>query len=274
MLGPGPVTENFHAETTKLTAQVSLLFKPLSDYFLQSSDGPINPDTVWNQYQQLHNIISYAAYLSLSIRLSPTIFSFTPMLPNAPYNPDDQERLEEEVFTASEENIVMQHREMVKSWTGERDRLEEEIEKLLQPVVEQQQGQGAPIPKMQAPPPGVPPAPAAIDEAAVQMARDQLAAHMENRPKHLYNYHALCKIAAWPNIRRFKPGSKKEEEQPGLSLEEKHGFRILEVMKSAGVFYYGVEDGMERNRTAVDLGQFVKWRQSGGRGGGQYYEES
>ena len=234
ILGPGPVTENFHSETAKLTAQVSLLFKPLSDYLysIPPPEGKRTP-LIWDQYQSLHNIIATAAYLSLCIRLSATIFYFTPLLPNEGYQPEEQHCLEKESFDASRKAVVDEYTVAFNAWNERREWLGQEVRRI------QVAGQ--------------------IDQRRGVKAKADLATHIKSPPVPIGATHrALCKIGVWPNIRRFKPGSKEEEKNGKVPLEEKTGFRIFEVSKSAGVFYFELQDRMEREKERVCLKGFVK----------------
>lgn len=102
-----------------------------------------------------------------------------------------------------------------------------------------------------------------IDEPSGVKAREDLAAHIKACPEHLGATHrALCKIGVWPNIRQFKPGSEKEEKaRCVVPLEEKTGFRIYEISKSVGVFYFGLVDRMEREKQRVCLKGLVADKQ-------------
>ena len=190
---------------------------------------------IWDQYQYLHNIISSAAYLSLCIRLSPTIFYFTRLSPNEAFQPDDQHCLESEIFTRSKQKIVDNFDALNKQWNEKKTKLEADLEVL---------GTGA-----------------SIELEQGKQLKTELAAHLATRPRHFaLSYRALLKIGAWPNIRRFKPGSV-EQEEAGIPLEQRTGCRIYEVSKSAGVFYFGIEGRAERAKRSVCLRALVASKQ-------------
>lgn len=101
-----------------------------------------------------------------------------------------------------------------------------------------------------------------IDLPAGKKIVADLAAHLTLEPRHVaLSHRALLKIAVWSNIRRFKPGSK-EQEEADTPLEQCIGFRIHAISKSAGVFYYGVEDRAERAKRKVCLKGFMKEKQT------------
>jgi hypothetical protein len=212
-------------------------------YRIPPPEGKPTP-LVWDQYQSLHNIISSAAYLSLCIRLSPTIFFFTALYPNEPYNPDEQDDLESEISTASKQKIVDEWTAAMTAWNEKRTQMEETVQKLTKD--------------------------GHIEMPSGQTAKSNLATHLATRPNPPI-YRSLSKIAAWPNICRFKPGSEVEEKAGcALALEEKTGFRIYEVSKSAGVFCFGIEDRMERAKSKVCLRGFMEGKQrASGKGVGK-----
>jgi hypothetical protein len=192
---------------------------------------------LWDQYQDLHNIISHAAYLSLCIRLSPTIFYFTPLSPGEAFQPDDQHCLETQIFASSKAQVVANYDEALKTWN-------EEIPRLEQRIMELKTSDSVP-------------------QKDVLQAIKDLNGHEKMNPKHYgYSFRAMAKVCVWPNIRRFKPGSL-EEEQANTPQELRTGFRIYEVSKSAAVMYFGTEDRAERARQRVCLRGLVAEKQRG-----------
>ena len=279
ILGPGPVTVNFHPEVAKLTARVSLLFKPLLDYMyaIPSPDGAEIP-SLWDQYQDLHNVISHAAYLSLCIRLSPTIFYFTSLSPGEAFQPDDQHTLETHIFTASKAQIVADYDAVLKPWNEKRIALQ----KHLADLTEEDETGGSVAEQDKHGRPNTQGAIARAREAArkeararkrntpeaklkretdIKEAQAELEACSKTSPRHYgFSYRAMAKVCAWPNIRRFKPGSL-EEEQANTPLQFRTGFRIYDVSKSAAVMYFGTEDRVDRARQRVCLRGLVEEKQ-------------
>jgi hypothetical protein len=74
------------------------------------------------------------------------------------------------------------------------------------------------------------------------------------------------KIAIWPAIRRFKPGSS-QDERLNTPLETRDGFRIFDVGKAAAVFYFGMENRREalKGRTGLERLARLKKRRYGER---------
>jgi hypothetical protein len=213
---------------------VALLLKPLT-FFLYCrppKDGAKNP-RVEDQYQALHNIIALAAYLSLCIRLSPTIFYFSNVSPNTPYEQDEQHSVDAGGYTTSKQAVVTAYRAVAAAYQKKRAELEREIAKLKA-------------------------AGNSDTSRGFRKALAKLNAHIAAQPDPPGQTHeALTKIGVWPNISRFKPGAP-EDDDAKTPLESRLGFRILEVSKSAVVCYYGAESRAKRAEGRVRLEDFVE----------------
>ena len=229
-------------------------------YAIPPLDGVTIPK-LWDQYQDLHNIISQAAYLSLCIRLSPTIFYFTPLSPGEAFQPDDQHCLETQLFTASKAKVVADYDAVFTPWNKKRISLEKRVATLKAEdqteVNDFKQGEGKTakvrrVKGKQA---------QAKAKKEIKKAQVDLEAHNKTHPRHYgFSHRALTKVCAWPNIRRFKPGSL-EQEKANTPLELRTGCRIYEVSKSAAVIYFGTEDRAERARQRVCLRGLVDQKQ-------------
>ncbi|RAL59947.1 hypothetical protein DID88_000573 [Monilinia fructigena] len=102
LLGGASLTPNFHVDCLMLTAQVMLLFAPLFNYLTllpapSRTDIPL-PTAL---HQSLHNIISSAAYLSICIRISPTIIHLSHLAPGTPYSPEEHTSIMQASWTLS-----------------------------------------------------------------------------------------------------------------------------------------------------------------------------
>lgn len=230
----GAITKHFHTEVAQLTARVALLLKPLT-FFLYSRppvDGRPNR-IIEDQYQALHNIIAIAAYLSICIRLSSTIFYFSSVTPNTPFDPEDQYSVETGAYIRSKEAVVNAYLSHRAAYQEKKEELEREIAKL------DKGGKGA-------------------TSRAGKKAQAKLIAHVRTQPHPPGQTHrALTKIGVWPSIRRFKPGTQEDDEDE-VPLENRNGFRIFEVSKSAVVCYFGVENRAEGAGAGVRLATFVE----------------
>ena len=234
LLEQGAITTNFHTETAVLTAKVALLLKPLT-FFLYSRpprDGGMNRK-IEDQYQALHNIIAISAYLSICIRLSPTIFYFSSVTPNTRYEQDEHHSLDEECYTESREAVVKAYDAEVKVFADKKAELEKAVAKLK--------------------------AASKNDTSRVyKKAKGKLNAHIETEPYPPDStYELMTKIGVWPNISRYKPGTL-EDDETGTPLEERRGFRIFDISKGAAVCYLGTEDRLKRAEQRVALEDFVK----------------
>jgi hypothetical protein len=254
-------------------------------YAIPPPDGATVPK-LWDRYQDLHNIISQAAYLSLCIRLSPTIFYFTPLSPGEAFQPNDQHCLETQVFTTSKAKVVADYGAAFKPWNEKRIALEKRLADLKVEgqtgvnVVKQGEGKTAKGGRVKGKAREADAKEAQANQAKareaeakakkeIRQAQSDLEAHNKTNPRHYgFSYRALTKVCAWPNIRRFKPGSL-EQEKANTPLELRTGFRIYEVSKSAAVMYFGTEDRAERARQRVCLRGLVgkKQREYGAKNG-------
>lgn len=231
-MGAGPLTKNFHGATAKLTAQMALLLKPLTDflYALPPAEDTTLP-TLEDQYQALHNIIASAGYLSLCIRLSPTIFFLSEARPGQCYNPQDHERINKGAYSASEKVVTDKYASDKTAWMTEKTALAGDLEAL------NRRGNAT-----------------TRERSEVE---EKIKEHARTHPMPPSRTHrVLTQIALWPNIRRFKPGGL-EDEKKSEKLENRKGFRIYDITKGAVVCYSGVQN-YSRKVKSIPLERFVK----------------
>ncbi|KAF8852203.1 hypothetical protein BDZ45DRAFT_116349 [Acephala macrosclerotiorum] len=233
IIGRAPVTENFYHEVATLTAQVSLLLHPLTSYLYQLAPPPgcAIPQVV-DLYQALHSLISNAAYLSLAMHLSPTIFYFTPLSPGDTYLAEDHLNLSMLSYTASKQAVI----DGFAAASAEQKKLSKAKELLVKRLKKQGKEHTA-----------------AGAAAAAKVAEIKTLA-----PTNPGNTHrAMVGIASWPVVTRFKPGGEEDDnEKPaGVAyLPDKDGFRIFQISKGGGVFYFG------RERRGGDMGERTRLR--------------
>jgi hypothetical protein len=229
-----PVTENFYPSVANLTAQIALLLHPLTSY-LYSTSPPTSSSRelplVQDLYQSLHNLVSTAAYLSICIRLSPTIFHFNDLSPGTLYDSEETHSLEPEVWSASKQAVLDSYSSARKVHISARDNAQREIEELKK----KRRGWSWKLGR----------------------AERKLARILEKEPKQPgQSYRARAKIAAWMAISRYKAGSEEDDDDDvGGELGDKAGFRIMRVCKSAAVVYYGEE---RRGRERIGLAEWVR----------------
>jgi len=229
IVGNAPTTERFHPEVARLTAQVMLLFKPLVDYMhaIPPPPGVVVP-SIKHHYQALHNIIAQAAYLSICIRLSPTIFHTSHLSPGANYEDEEQHSMSPPIWAASK-NAVLRVWKKKKAPYEEARRIAVEAVELNKPLVTDH-----PV-RIRA-------------EAALQAANRAL--HDLKGPTQTHR--AMVKIAVWPNVRRYSPGS-------GEEGGEEDGFRILSLTYAGALYYYGEQGRAPAQKEK--LLEFVKEKQ-------------
>ncbi|KAF4635007.1 hypothetical protein G7Y89_g3089 [Cudoniella acicularis] len=242
IVGRGPVTQYFYQEVATLTAQLFLLLKPLTDYLyaMAPPKGTVIPSIV-DQYQALHDLVSNAAYLSICVRLSPTIFFWVDVTPGTYYDRDDHTFLDIRSWTQSKQNVVDFYNSQVLEHKNELAIAENVVKDL------EAQGKG--------------------NTRRGRATRQRLVEIQTVAPKALiYEYRAMAKISVWPSIKRFKPGSaedeKKEREDPGnkIPLYKKNGSREFEVSKGAIVVYYG-KTNRRNDERRLSLAEFVRQKQ-------------
>jgi hypothetical protein len=176
--------------------------------------------SIEDQYQSLHNIISTAAYLSLCIRLSPTIFTFNETSLGEAYDPEDHWNLEMEYYTESKQKVVDIFNKAREEWNTKRENAVEEVQNLGDAGKE--------------------------ESRAGKRAAQNLIDIMAQQPRPPGQTHRpMTKISVWPNIIRYKPGS---DEDDNKALLDKDGFRIYQISKSAIVCYYGERDAEKKQR--------------------------
>lgn len=217
IIGRNAVTENFYPSIVTLTAQISLLLKPLTDYLygMQPRLGAPLPK-IEDQYQALHNLVSTAAYLSLCIKLSPTIFTFNDVSPGTFYDEKDHYSLDNELYTESREEVLKDYQLRRTIWSDRQAEINAEIDGL------EKSGKK--------------------NTRTYAKAIAALATHEKIQPTYTdRGYRPMSKIGVWPVITRYKPGGDEDDEKGEYSryLREKDGFRILQLAKGAVVLYYG-----------------------------------
>ena len=256
ILGFGSITRNFHSEIAKLTAQITLLLQPLSEYLYAlppnaNKDDPSNTNpnpTIQEQYQVLHDIVSMAGYLSIAIRLSPTIFFFNSASPGDHWQDDDHISVDEEAYSASKAFLEEPYKAAFDIWKADYDVLQTQL-KAAEPELRFMEQ-----PKTEA-----------GQALAVRMKamRDDPTRPMPPGSTH----RALVKIGILPNIRRFKPGGQMDDDA-NEPLHSRTGFRIREMHKAHVLCYFGDERIPERAKQWVSLSlhDFVKYNKARHRG--------
>ncbi|TGO11097.1 hypothetical protein BTUL_0117g00130 [Botrytis tulipae] len=215
LLGGASLTPNFHKDCTQLTAQVLLLFMPLFNYLTLL---PAGPETVTPKatalYQALHNIFSSAAYLSICIRISPTIIHTVSLLPGTAYKPDEHTSILQKSWTLSK--TVVQN-----NWNRDHEALE----------IERAEAEGYVIGYRNAGDRRLESNAGLRALRRLQDVQKKLADH--NPPG--FTHEAAVKIAIWPVTKRYWAGSSK----PGGDMD---GQSVFDVTNAGAVFYYKEKD--------------------------------
>ncbi|TGO65491.1 hypothetical protein BCON_0002g00750 [Botryotinia convoluta] len=235
LLGGASLTPNFHKDCTKLTAQVLLLFMPLFNYLTLL---PAGPETVTPKatalYQALHNIFSSTAYLSICIRISPTIIHTVSLIPGTAYKPDEHTSILQTSWTLSK--TVVQN-----NWNRDREELE----------IERAEAEGYVIAYRNA-------GNARLESNAGLRALRRLQNVQKKLADHKppgFTHEAGVKIAIWPVTKRYWAGNSK----PGGDMD---GQSVFNVTTAGAVFYY-----KEKGKPIEPLLDFVaeKKKKLGGR---------
>lgn len=210
------MTRNFYIDVAHLTAQITLLFQPLSDYLTCTPQPEANLlPQFQDQYQILHNIISSAAYLSICVRLSPTIFHLVNVRLGNQYDPDDHWNLDWENWKRSEKVGRELFKEQREAWEQRERKARRALEKL---VDEGKQ-----------------------NEPEGMRAQEVHRVILAEMPRHSYG--AQTTMSVWPVITRYKPGSVQDDlnEAHGVKtyLRDRDGFRIFQISKAAVIIGYG-----------------------------------
>ncbi|KAH7319496.1 hypothetical protein BKA65DRAFT_569898 [Rhexocercosporidium sp. MPI-PUGE-AT-0058] len=242
ILGSASVTETFYPSVAKLTAQIALLLSPLTTYLysLPPPSGTPAP-SIHSLYQSLHNLVSQAAYLSLCVKLTPSIIQIHDLRPGDKWHPDDMHCLDTEGFVDSKRTIGndwKQERHNMKVFT---EKAYGRMKELAPPLREGREGRGT-----------------RRYRRARKVWEDMQGRLAEkNGAPPTYTHRALIKIAVWPVIRRYTPGSVEEGKggEAGKPLREKDGFCIFLVGKGAVCAYYGRD--VKRVEEYCTLGEWV-----------------
>ncbi|ESZ98077.1 hypothetical protein SBOR_1533 [Sclerotinia borealis F-4128] len=223
LLGGASVTPNFHSDCTTLTAQMILLLGPLFNYL---TILPARPNTITPApaafYQGLHNIVSSAAYLSICVRISPTIIHIAHLVPGTPYSTDEDTSILQSSWTLSK--TIVQHDWNTRHALMEVERANAEGYKLGYETIGRQNSRAG--------------RQATRNFEAIEQ---QFAAH---KPPG-YTHRASVKIAVWPVIRRYWAGNGK----PGGEMD---GQSVYVVTNAGAVFYY-----KETDKEVTSLFDFV-----------------
>ncbi|KAI9648226.1 hypothetical protein NHQ30_002858 [Ciborinia camelliae] len=223
LLGAASITPNFHSDCTTLTAQIMILLGPLFNYLTML---PARPNTVTPSakgfYQTLHNIVASAAYLSLCIRISPTIIHTAHLVPGTPYITEEHTSLLQMSWTFSstlvQENWARDHHLL------ESERAVAEGYKLGYDRARRQNSRAG--------------------REAVRRLEAAQTKLTEHKPPG-FTHQACVKIAVWPVTRRYWAGNG----EPG---GEQDGQSIYTVTNAGAVFYY-----KERDKAVDSLIDFV-----------------
>lgn len=185
-----------------------LLFAPLFNHLTLLPAGPeIIIPLPTDLYQHLHNIIASAAYLSICIRVSPTILHIAHLVPGTPYLPDEHTSVHEGSWTLSK--VVVQE-----NWKKEHARLE----------LERAQAEGYKDGYKRA---------GRLDSKSGQQAISRYETAQQDFANHKppgYTHRACVKIAVWPITRRYWAGNGK----PGGEWD---GQSVYTVTNAGAVFY-------------------------------------
>lgn len=190
-----------------------LLFAPLFNYLTLlpvrfNTDIP-RPTAL---HQSLHNIISSAAYLSLCVRISPTIIHLSHLLPGTSYSPEEHTSIMQASWTFSK-TLVQE------KWTKDHALLE----------TERAEAEGYRLGYERA---------HRLDSIAGRLAIQKLETAQNRLAMHrppFYTHRASVKISVWPNTRRYWAGSGK----PGGDMD---GQSIFSLTNAGAIFYFKETD--------------------------------
>ncbi|KAL1838114.1 hypothetical protein VTJ49DRAFT_3019 [Mycothermus thermophilus] len=229
MLVGDQLTPGFWSRVDKLALQTTALLLPLlrlmDQHFRDSHEKPLQA-----LYQDLHDIIAEAAFLSLGIRWSRDIFYFKWPTPGEVWE-TDQEALNREMFKTSERAAERYDRIQGKRWEEERQ------QRLLKQARRQQQLES----------------PYLSDQLALRISdlvdklksvvsRDNNSSDKnpnrkddDNEEYHAPHRIAKVHIAAFPTLQRFRPVGGVDQDTGHANSEA-----ITTLMDSRVVHYYGL----------------------------------
>jgi hypothetical protein len=298
ILGGSTYTRNFHSDCAKLTAKIALLLQPLSTYLyaLRPTEEFQNPN-IQDQFQSLHNIVSTAAYLSICMRLSPTIVSLVSVNPGTYFDPDDHRVIDKAGYIASRAIATDAYHSQRDTWLlkhggvhigsltdrtalrktmkdNERDNQGDlyvdartRLATILAPGEIAVRAKYAGFLNITTPPPKISDEddeaevllPTEDEVADAQREIDKLDSDQPVSPTRTHR--AMCKIALWPSIRRYKAGGPNQDRR---KLENRDGFRIREITKAVVSDYFGETD-VQKRMTRQRLAEFVEKKKKFGR---------
>ncbi|RFU26629.1 hypothetical protein B7463_g9690, partial [Scytalidium lignicola] len=105
------VTKNFESEVCRLTAQIYLLFEPLTRYL--HSTTALKKEAIprlEDHWQDLHDLVANTAFLSICIRSSADIFHFIQASPGETCDPEYFMLLDKEVLQKSKSAALAAHK--------------------------------------------------------------------------------------------------------------------------------------------------------------------
>jgi hypothetical protein len=189
-----------------LTAKTTTLLSPLTRFLRSLPYTPrYPPPSLFLQYQALHDLLSNAAYLSILIRLSPTIFHFSAAWPGSDIHTDMHESITPSAFERSKDKVKRGYKREKRGWEVEVRKKNGMVELLSEDGLgERREGRDA------------------------KRERERL---YREKPRSVNQTHKPgVKIHVWPCIKRRKPGSGFDEEH--TPLHEMRGER--EVLMGMG----------------------------------------
>lgn len=180
--------------------------------------------------------MSTAAYLSLCIRTSETIFQFVPSGTGETWSNEEHVCLDLEGYGASK-------RQVFDKYSLEHDRWEEKRKK-AQRLIDRLTDAGR------------------EDSRQFKTATIALETILKEKPKDPDMTHRpLVRISVWPAIRRYKPGSDDDDKAAAKgkvkALAERDGMRIFGI-SMAGVVVHFVEKDRDWLEAGKDLGAWVE----------------
>lgn len=257
VLGENVVPESFYPCVAKLSTQIFLMLQPLTThlYALPPPAGKKLP-SVADLHQSIHNLVSQAAYLAVCVRLSSSIMQFVDLPAGGDWHTDDMYSLETELYTQRKEDICAAfNTDTWIPWQKQLAAATDRVQHLhateherhtpaqvaARDAAEAQRHQANEAARAQGKPALQNLIPVAIPESReLVAARSALNKVTQDRPNvPSYTHQAKTKISVWPVIKRYKPGSDVEDQEPTKPLREKDGYRIVLIAKGAVVTKYG-----------------------------------
>ncbi|RDL33151.1 uncharacterized protein BP5553_08590 [Venustampulla echinocandica] len=230
IVGGGPVTVGFYEEVAKLTAQTFALLKPLTNHLHPPREVDIT--LIEAQFQAIHDLISDTAYLSIRIRMSPTIFFWVNATPGTRYNQDDHVNVDMGSWRDSKQAVRVDYENRQRTHVAQKNAARKEYQ-----------------------------------ERQSEAARERLVQIEKQEPLDpSFDHVAMVKIGVWPSIRRFKPGTEADDQKAlrtKVPLGGMRGSREHEICKASIVCYYGKSTETNSGREGLDAFIKRKWGAKG-----------